>query len=255
MSASLIYPDWPAPNNVSAISTTRQGGFSLQPYDELNLGTHVGDDINRVTKNRRIVEKIAALPESPRWLNQVHGTIVARANNWQQGDKADAIISYSLNQVCTIMTADCLPILLCNQQQVAAIHAGWRGLASGVIEKTLQQFNCSPKEIITWLGPAIGSTKFKVGTDVFQSFTQQSSKAKQAFQQTDENHYLADIYLLAKQRLNAYGTYAVFGGKYCTVSETDHFFSYRRDGVTGRMASMIWLNDSAKPIPLRVLTE
>jgi len=239
----MIVPDWPAPDNIKAMSTTRQGGFSLPPYDGLNLGDHVGDDINTVKKNRASLAQQANLPESPRWLKQVHGTTVSLAANWQLDDKADAIVSNHANQVCAIMTADCLPILLCNQKgdQVAAIHAGWRGLAAGIIEKTLTQFNCPASDIIAWLGPAIGPTQFEVGPDVFSEFTTQSAHAELAFQQTDSEHYLADIYLLARQRLNDFGVKALYGGDLCTVTDSTRFFSYRRDGITGRMASMIWI--------------
>ena len=242
---SLIYPDWPAPKQVSALSTTRHGGFSLAPYDGLNLGSHVGDNIHHVRKNRDATVALAQLPESPRWLNQVHETTVLSASNWKENAAADAIYSNTQNQVCTIMTADCLPILLCNTQgtQVAAIHAGWRSLAAGIIEKTLTAFNCPPHEIMAWLGPAIGPQHFEVGHDVYQEFDQHSDDAKKAFTQTDSTHYLADIVLLAKQRLNARGTHAIFGGDLCTVSDPNNFYSYRRDGITGRMASMIWITD------------
>jgi len=239
----MIYPDWPAPDNIKAFSTTRQGGFSLPPYDSLNLGDHVGDELHTVIKNRESLLIQAGLPESPRWLKQVHGTTVSFASSWQQGDEADAIVSETSNQVCSIMTADCLPILLCDQQgnKVAAIHAGWRGLAAGIIEKTLAHFNCPSQDIMAWLGPAIGPTQFEVGSDVFTEFTAQSRHPHLAFQQTDSDHYLADIYLLAKQRLNASGVTDVYGGEHCTVSDSSRFFSYRRDGITGRMASMIWI--------------
>jgi YfiH family protein len=229
---------------VKAVSTTRQGGFSLSPFESLNLGLHVGDHAATVEKNRRRLIEIAQLPESPRWLNQSHGTTVSIASAWQQDNEADAIMSNEANQVCTIMTADCLPILLCNQQgnMVAAIHAGWRSLAAGIIEKTLLQFNCAPHEIIAWLGPAIGPDKFEVSHDVFDIFCQFSMCAKEAFVQTDETHYLADIYRLTTQRLNSQNIHRIYGGQFCTVSEPDRFFSYRRDGITGRMASMIWIN-------------
>lgn len=244
MADPFILPDWPAPNTVKAVSTTRQGGFSLPPFDSLNLGLHVGDSDTRVEKNRNDLIETAQLPESPRWLNQVHGTTVTTASTWQFGDEADAMISEQMNQVCVIMTADCLPILLCNQKgdMVVAIHAGWRSLAAGIIEKTLLKFDCNPQEIMAWFGPAIGPMKFEVGTDVYHAFTQYSEQAQQAFVQTDATHYLADIYLLAKQRLNAQNIHALFGGDFCTVSEPARFFSYRRDGVTGRMASMIWIS-------------
>lgn len=244
MTGSLIIPEWPAPERIKALSTTRHGGFSLPPHAELNLGTHVGDDPNTVIKNRDYLVDVAQLPEPPRWLNQVHGTNVIQSQNWRLNMDADAIVSQQQNHLCTIMTADCLPLLLCNKKgnTVAAIHAGWRGLLSGIIEKTVTEFSCAPQDILVWLGPAIGPTQFEVGTDVYQSFTSHTAKAAQAFRQTDDTHYLADIYLLAKQRLSALGICEVFGGDLCTASDNQQFFSYRRDGITGRMASMIWIS-------------
>ena len=240
---SLIYPDWPAPENIKAISTTRIGGFSLPPYDELNLADHVDDNPDAVNKNRVYLGELADLPESPRWLSQIHETRVLNSHDWQPDVQADAMISNSLNHICTTMTADCLPILLCTQQgdTVAAIHAGWRGLAAGIIEQTINKFSCAPQNIIAWLGPAIGPTQFEVGTEVYQLFTHDCPKAKQAFQQTDSSHYLANIYCLARQHLTKLGITAIYGGNYCTVTDKQLFFSYRRDGVTGRMASMIWI--------------
>jgi len=239
----MITPNWPAPNTIKALSTTRYGGFSSPPYNELNLGDHVGDDLASVIKNRQSLTQQASLPESPRWLKQVHGTTVSHASHWKNGDEADAIFSDQINQVCPVMTADCLPILLCNKQgdQVAAIHAGWRGLANGIIEKTLEKFNCHSQHIMAWLGPAIGPTQFEVGTDVYDTFTFQSVEASLAFKQTDAEHYLANIYLLARQRLQLFGIQNIYGGEHCTVSDSTRFFSYRRDGITGRMASMIWI--------------
>jgi purine-nucleoside/S-methyl-5'-thioadenosine phosphorylase / adenosine deaminase len=242
---TLIYPDWPAPENIKAISTTKIGGFSLSPYDGLNLADHVGDNPATVNKNRAYLNELAGLPESPRWLTQIHETRIINSRNWQANVQADAMISNSVNHVCTIMTADCLPILLCSQRgnAVAAIHAGWRGLAAGIIENTINKLDCSPQDIIAWFGPAIGSSQFEVATDVHQLFTHDYPIAEQAFQQTDSSHYLANIYLLAKQRLNKLGVTAIYGGDYCTVTNDQFFFSYRRDGITGRMASMIWIAD------------
>jgi YfiH family protein len=241
---SLIFPDWPSPDTIKALSTTRQGGFSLPPYNGFNLGIHVGDELDTVLKNRDYLVDIAQLPESPRWLNQIHGTRVIKSNAWQLNIDADAIVSKQKNHICTIMTADCLPLLMCNKKgdTVAAIHAGWRGLAAGIIEKTIAELHCAPQEILVWLGPAIGPNQFEVGFDVYQTFTQHSAKANQAFQQTDSTHYLADIYLLARQRLTALGINAIFGGDLCTASHKQHFFSYRRDDITGRMASVIWIS-------------
>lgn len=241
---SLIFPDWPAPESINAVSTTRHGGFSQPPYDQFNLANNVGDEPNFIIKNRNYLIDLAQLPESPRWLNQFHSTQVINSRDWPLNINADAIVSEQKNHVCSIMTADCLPLLLCNKQgnTVAAIHAGWRGLATGVIEKAVAEFSCDPQDIMVWLGPAIGPNQFEVGSDVYQSFIHHSTQAAQAFRQTDNHRYLADIYLLARQRLTAIGIHAVFGGDLCTVSDNQQFFSYRRDNITGRMASMIWIS-------------
>lgn len=243
MSDSFIIPDWPAPAHIRAISSTRQGGFSLPPYEQLNLGNHVGDDPSVVNKNRDYLTAQAHLPGPPRWLNQVHGTDIIRSEQWQVNCNADAMFSQYKNHVCVVMTADCLPVLLCNKQgdRVAAIHAGWRGLHAGIIEKTVRQFACANTDIMAWLGPAIGPANFEVGHDVYQAFIRHNPIAVSAFTQVDDEHFIADIYLLARQRLQAVGVNALYGGDFCTVSDTARFFSYRRDNVTGRMASMIWI--------------
>lgn len=239
----LIIPDWPAPDNIRAFSTTRQGGFSQSPFDSFNLGDHVGDDIAIVTQNRQQLSQLAQTPEAPRWLKQVHGAHVISSRDWQCDIEADAIFSKHKDHICTIMTADCLPILLCNQQgdTVAAIHAGWRSLAAGIIEKTLHHFNGESDTILAWLGPAIGPSQFEVGQDVYDIFCQHSPHASNAFTATDNSHYLADIYQLARQRLNEQSVHAIYGGDFCTVNDTQRFFSYRRDGQTGRMATLIWI--------------
>jgi purine-nucleoside/S-methyl-5'-thioadenosine phosphorylase / adenosine deaminase len=244
-SSDLIIPDWPAPNNIKAISTTRHGGVSQYPYTQLNLGTHVGDDPHLVSQNRAHITQSLNLPEEPRWLEQVHGTTIIESQHWQQDIKVDAIFSQQTGHVCAVMTADCLPILLCNQQgdTIAAIHAGWRGLAAGIIEKTIQKFSCEPQEIIAWLGPAIGPSQFEVGLEVYELFVANAPVACEAFKINGPHHYLADIYLLARQRLEKNNVQKVFGGDFCTVSDEERFFSYRRDGITGRMASMIWITD------------
>ena len=244
-SNNWIVPDWPAPKNIKAISTTRNGGYSLAPYKQLNLGLHVGDDVDLVLKNRQLITDSAQLPEAPRWLEQTHSTNVLTSQNWQTDSVADAMVSQHSDHVCTVMTADCLPILLCDQQgtMVAAIHAGWRGLQAGIIENTIKHFSCPAAEIMAWFGPAIGPSQFEVGEEVYQQFVCSAPQASSAFQPTDEQHYLANIYLLAKQRLNSNGISAIYGGQLCTVSDSQQFFSYRREGVTGRMATMIWLTD------------
>ncbi|WP_438971456.1 peptidoglycan editing factor PgeF [Methylophaga sp.] len=243
-SDSLIMPEWPAPNSVTALSTTRLGGFSLPPYDSFNLGTHVGDDPARIEKNRAFLINNAELPTEPVWLNQVHGTNVINVNEWHENIEADAIFSSKPNQVCSIMTADCLPVLFTDKQgkQIAAAHAGWRGLLNGVLENTVRQFKGARSDILVWLGPAIGPKQFEVGEEVFHAFITQSPDAESAFKKRDTTHYLADIYQLAKQRLSALGIVNISGGQHCTVTEEDRFFSYRRDGVTGRMASLIWFS-------------
>lgn len=240
---AFIIPEWSVPNHIKAISTTRIGGFSQTPFHSLNLADHVGDQPNDVAKNRALLVKQAQLPETARWLSQVHGTSVINSDKWHNNIKADGMVSKSVHHVCAIMTADCLPILLCNQQgdSVAALHAGWRGLATGIIEQAITKFDCPTKQIIAWLGPAIGPTKFEVGTDVLHAFTSTMPDAHLAFTQIDHQHYLADIYLLARQRLTSLGISTITGGNFCTASDESRFFSYRRNAITGRMASMIWI--------------
>jgi len=238
---ALIYPDWPAPAGVRAVSSTRLGGYSRPPWEGLNLGDHVGDDPSAVGANRRQLFQLIGMPESACWMQQVHGAKVVPASS--QTCEADASITGEPEKMCAVMTADCLPLLLCNIQgsQVAAVHAGWRGLAAGVIENTLDGFDCPPQDILVWLGPAIGPSAFEVGSEVRQTFIQQDPQAAHAFESSRKDHWLADIYQLAKLRLSRKGVQQVFGGDYCTYSDAKRFFSFRRDGQTGRMASLIWL--------------
>ena len=242
MSDAWIVPDWPAPAGVRALSTTRAGGVSVAPYDSLNLGTHVGDDAENVTANRAQVRRI--VPSEPAWLNQVHGTVVVDAASVAGVPDADASVSRTPGAVCVVMTADCLPVLLCDRAGtvVGAAHAGWRGLHGGVIEATVAAMQVAPADVIAWLGPAIGPTAFEVGDEVRAAFVAVDAIADAAFKPAGQpGKWLADIYLLARQRLAALGVTAVYGGDCCTVSESRRFFSYRRDGVTGRMASLVWL--------------
>jgi hypothetical protein len=241
---AIFTPDWPIPSSVSAISTTRELGYSHAPFHEFNLATHVNDDYDCVHQNRQLLIEQASLPEPPRWLTQTHSNIVIHSDNWFENIEGDACFSNQPNQVCVVMTADCLPLLICNNKgtEVAAVHAGWRGLANDIIANTLQQFSAPPKELLVWLGPAIGPKAFEVGQDVFDIFTQRDPQSTLAFESTNVDHYLADIYLLAKQQLSKLGVTQIFGGDRCTFQDSNSFFSYRRDGETGRMASMIWLN-------------
>jgi YfiH family protein len=239
--STLIYPNWNAPANVRAISTTRNGGVSLDPWGQLNLGAHCGDEPSHVEQNRQLLRQM--LPIDPRWLKQVHGKNVTAWNEAGNDEvEADAITSYQAGQVCAVLTADCLPVLFCNQQgtKVAAAHAGWRGLAAGVLESTVAAMNCEPSEILAWMGPAIGPKAFEVGQDVYDAFDRLSPKNSSAFS-THKDRYLADLYELARLTLLSVGVEQVSGGEYCTYTDSDNFFSYRRVGVTGRMASLIWL--------------
>lgn len=238
----LIVADWLAPTGIHALTTTRLGGFSQPPFDSLNLGDHVGDDPEAVAENRQQLRQIAALPAEPLWLQQTHSTRVINAADWQTGIEADAIVSDKTNRVCAILTADCLPVCLYDQHtgKIAAIHAGWRGLAGGIIENTIAHMQADPTQLIAWLGPAIGPQQFEVGSDVYEVFTQSSAQAVQAFSLQNNGRYLADIYQLARQRLTKCGVEQISGGEYCTVSDPATFYSYRRDGQTGRMATLIW---------------
>lgn len=241
----LIFPDWPQPKSVSSCSTTRAGGVSLPPFDSLNLGDHVEDSFEAVSENRQRLVKLAQLPQQPVWLEQVHGTRVLHLDGSKIKNKqADAVYTNQKGQVCAIMTADCLPVLFCNMagSEVAAAHAGWRGLCNGVLENTVSQFVSPTNEIMAWLGPAIGAEKFEVGGEVKDAFVNQSSDLASAF--TPHNgKYLADIYLLARKKLSTMGINAIYGGDFCTVTDENRFFSYRREGKTGRMASLIWVSN------------
>ena len=239
-----IVPDWPAPANVKALQTTRYGGVSAAPYDTLNLGMHVGDNPQAVARNRQLLEPL--VPSEPVWLEQVHGTVVANADAASCRVQADACIARHRGAVCVVMTADCLPILLCDEAGtvVAAVHAGWKGLAAGVIEATVNAMEVAPHRLIAWLGPAIGQEAFEVGAEVRAAFIAHQARAAEAFvAHGGQGKYHADLYLLARQRLEALGIRKVSGGNYCTYHQKDKFFSYRRDGVTGRMGTFIWLGE------------
>lgn len=243
-------PVWDAPDNIGALSTTRKGGVSTGPYDDgeghggLNLGMHVGDDPQCVKRNRALLR--AHLPVEPAWLTQVHGNTVVDAGKLSAPEEADASISTIPGVVCAVQTADCLPVLFCDTagQVVGAAHAGWRGLAHGVLENTVARMrDAGAANILAWLGPAIGLGKFEVGQDVFDAFVGHDASTVDAFQLSPAraDKYLADIYQLARARLSGLGVTGIYGGGFCTVSEAHRFYSYRRDRVTGRMTSLIWL--------------
>ncbi len=243
---SLLLPDWPAPNRVRAYSTTRCGGVSMAPFKSLNLGDHVGDDPAAVAANRQHLCEALQLPSKPFWLRQVHGTVVYQLTDMDEGGiEADGSFTRQLNRVCVVMTADCLPLLLCDREGsvVAAVHAGWRGLYAGIIEQAVTQLGVSPSRLMAWLGPAIGAQAFEVGSEVREAFLQHDVAANEAFIQKDSDHWLADLYLLARQRLRQSGVQAIYGGEFCTYYDPQKFFSYRRDVQTGRMATLIYLKE------------
>jgi len=244
--SSFICPQWPAPKQVKAYTSTRLGGVSESPFGSLNLGAHVGDDTQSVACNRKLFALQISMPNSLRWLNQVHGCHTVRLPSNTVGDiAADASFTQVKQQVCAVMTADCLPLLMCDEKgtQVAACHAGWRGLCDGVIESCIAQFKTT-EGLMVWLGPAIGARAFEVGGEVRCAFIDKDSSAEAAFKPSiNEGKWFADIYLLAKQRLARLGIDQIYGGDFCTYEDEEHFFSYRRDQQTGRLASVIWIEE------------
>ena len=240
----LIIPDWPAPHWVKAYTTTRIGGFSHAPYSSLNLATHVGDDLNDVSKNRKLLQKNLHLNKPIVWLNQIHGNTIISADHPMDSLTADAIYSRTEQSVCAVQTADCLPLLICSSSSycVAAIHAGWKGLSADIIETTIETLGLPPEDILVWLGPAIGPQAFIIGEEVFQTFINNDPTAISAFQPLGNKQWQASLYKLAQQRLQKLGITTIYGGNYCTFSDKRRFFSYRRDQITGRMLSLIWIN-------------
>ncbi|MBK8162747.1 MAG: peptidoglycan editing factor PgeF [Gammaproteobacteria bacterium] len=235
-----ITPDWPAPAGVRALTSLRGGGVSRGTYAGLNLALHVGDDPEAVRENRDRLLRAAGVPVEPCWLEQVHGTNVIDADDWQPGVQADAAVARYPDLVCAVLTADCLPVLLCARDgsAVAAIHAGWRGLAAGVIEATAGELGDGG--YIAWLGPAIGPQSFEVGDEVRAAFLAADAGAAAAFRPSPAGRWLADLCQLARRRLQTVGITEVYGGGECTHRDAVRFYSYRRDGETGRMASLIW---------------
>jgi purine-nucleoside/S-methyl-5'-thioadenosine phosphorylase / adenosine deaminase len=242
-----IIPEWPAPNNVKALFTTRIGGTSSGPngiYATLNLGDHVNDCSTNVAKNRLLLRN--HLPAEPKWLRQVHGVLPMWVDDYSTAREGDAAMSRRCGTVCAVLVADCLPIFLCDPAgtMVGVIHAGWRGLAGGIIEKTVTEMNRGDTRLMAWLGPAIGPDYFEVGKEVREAFVNQDNKSRIAFvpqHEKKEDKWFANIFLLARQRLVTVGVTEIYGGENCTYSNPAEFYSYRRDGETGRMAALIWL--------------
>lgn len=237
--ANFIFPNWNAPPNVHAVMTTRIGGVSKSPFDSFNLATHVDDDLETVLENRRLLKTELNLPSEPFWLEQIHSNTVVEVSNDLILPKADASFTNQKNVVCVVMTADCLPVLMCSKdgEKIAAIHAGWRGLENGIIAKTIEALKA--KDLSVWLGAAIGAECFEVGDDVRDAFLKKSADYSVAFKKNN-SQWLADIYQLAQIELAHLGIKNVFGGEFCTVTDAEKFYSYRREKQTGRMATLIW---------------
>ena len=242
----FIIPDWPAPANVRALVTTRTGGVSSGLYASFNLADHVEDDPQAVAANRKLLrQRVPELPADPLWLKQVHGTLCVDVDGSVSGVEADASWSRTAGKVCAVLTADCLPLLLCDEAGtvVSAVHAGWQGLARGVIEAAVKTLPVAPQRLLAWMGPAIGPTAFEVGAEVRDQFFLHSEQASAAFVSQPNGTWLGDLYELARQRRNALGVTRIHGGGECTYTDAERFYSFRRDKTTGRMASLIWLVD------------
>lgn len=243
MTHDWLIPDWPAHPRVRAVSTTRTGGVSVAPYASMNPAAHVGDSETAVQENRARLAAGLQLPAAPVWLQQVHGTRVVDAAAAGALPEADGAWCAEPNTVCAVLTADCLPVLLSDRDGhcVAAVHAGWRGLAAGVIERAVTALPVAGDALLAWLGPAIGPAAYVVGDEVRTAFMAEDAQAASAFAAHRDGGWHADLYQLARQRLAACGVDAVYGGDHCTLQEAGRFFSFRRDGSTGRMATLIWL--------------
>jgi hypothetical protein len=239
----FLRPDWVVPAGVRAVMTTRAGGVSAAPYDGFNLATHVGDRPEAVEENRRRLRDALSLPSEPAWLEQVHGNAAVTLPTRVTGP-ADAAVAFTRGPVCAVLVADCLPVFLAGRagDRVGIAHAGWRGLAAGVVEATIAALDCDARELVAWLGPSIGPSAFEVGDEVRAALLAHDEEADAAFRRGRPGRWLADLPALARRRLGAAGVPQVGGGGYCTVTDSARFYSYRRDGATGRMAALAWLD-------------
>ena len=245
----FIVPEWDAPARVRAAFTLRGGGVSAPPYDSLNLGAAIGDREHAVAENRQRVRQALDMPEEPVWLRQVHGTDVLEPDTAGDDSRtcddpvADAIVTAQRGRVCAVRVADCMPVLFAahDASVVGAAHAGWRGMAAGVLESTVRKLDVPPASLLAWLGPAIGPANFEVGEEVRQAFTAIDADAQTSFSRNSRGRWQCDLYALARRRLSAIGVERIYGGGWCTYGDATRFFSYRRDGQCGRMAAFIWL--------------
>lgn len=238
-----LEPEWPAPRHVRVVSTLRSGGASKAPYASLNLAAHVDDDAGSVRENRRRLREATGVPSEPLWLEQVHGCEVVEAAGQDSVPRADSAFATGPGRVCAVMTADCLPVVLADRAgtRVAVAHAGWRGLAGGVVEATVAALGGDPAGLLAWLGPAIGQRAFEVGPEVREAFIGRLPDAGACFERNHRGRFQADLYGIARTALARAGVGAVYGGGWCTATEEARFFSFRRDGITGRMATLAWL--------------
>lgn len=241
-----LHAQWPAPGHVRALVTTRREGISQGPFASFNMGLYSGDDQEDVWMNRRQIARDFRLSGSPQWLKQVHGTEVIEAESSGEEQEADASVGRSPGVVCAVLAADCLPVLFCDRSgtTVAAAHAGWKGLAAGVLEATVNAMGVNPAELLAWMGPAISQPYFEVGPEVREAFVKVNPTSSRAFRAGKDDRWHGDLYELARIRLHQMGVAGVYGGEFCTVSQPDLFYSYRRDGKqSGRMAALIWMED------------
>lgn len=251
MTDSWITPSWPAPQSIGAVATTRAGGVSTGSFASNNLALHVGDNSQTVEKNRSALAQHCGWQKTPQWLEQIHGVKVLKAQDDGMVRTADGSFSRDKSQPCVVLTADCLPVLLCCTagNEVAAVHAGWRSLARGIIPRAVSKFSAPPADVMAWLGPAIGPEHFEVGVDVLEAFFKhaQSDAHTDAIAEamrpgSKAMHFYADLYALARASLHACGVTQIYGGDFCTYRDREQFYSYRRDGKnTGRMATAIWI--------------
>ena len=244
----VIRPGWPSDDRVRALCTTRHGGFSTGPYEGLNLACHVGDENQSVKSNRQLLRQQLGLPSEPCWLNQTHSTdvtLLSSSHSYQMN--SDAAISRQPGQIAIVMTADCLPVLLCNRDatEVAAIHAGWRGLVDGIIEKTLNKMDSDPAQLLAWVGPAISQGRFEVGQEVLDLFVDKDKQAVNHFKAIRPGHWLCDLPALAQDQLQQQGLSEIYLSGICSFNDESRFYSYRRNKVTGRMASLIWISSDS----------
>ena len=246
MSIKIVEANWGAPRQVKALCTTRLGGYSSEPYQSLNQAAHVGDDNTNVTKNRELLHQALNLPSEPRWLEQTHSTHVVDLDI-DKNSKADAAITRLPGTVAVVMTADCMPILLCNREgtEVAATHAGWRGLLDGVVQATVEQMESPASQLLAWIGPAISQPNFEVGDEVRNQYHERYDFTDRHFLVNRLGHWLCDLPGLATDILTESGVPEIYNSAYCCYKDEAQFFSYRRNNTTGRMASLIWIDSSA----------